>query len=271
MGTGFTTHAAVRMGRRKIAIARIENERHRQVTFAKRKSGLIKKATELSVLCGCDVALLVFNANQKLSIYSSRDINELIVRYTEYPEVPESKTTEDYFKDIAKNGGNVKGGGSSDDDETGYAEVSVQPIQVAPPTSRLHNSDTVHVEPMEPPLPPACNAANPSPTGGHISSTAPATTHLDIPSLDAISFTPSHSTPFVHTKTSIGRTSGSTLVGQKRMLGRMPVQDATPTVIPARDVRLERDVKPRHHDRPMNQSASVNQPNADGTKFWAAG
>ena len=37
------------MGRRKIEIVRIENERHRMVTFAKRKAGLIKKATELAV------------------------------------------------------------------------------------------------------------------------------------------------------------------------------------------------------------------------------
>ena len=48
------------MGRRKIEIARIDNERHRQVTFAKRKSGLIKKATELAILADAEVGLIIF-------------------------------------------------------------------------------------------------------------------------------------------------------------------------------------------------------------------
>ncbi|KAL5110562.1 Myocyte-specific enhancer factor 2C [Taenia crassiceps] len=39
------------MGRKKIEIKRIDDERNRQVTFTKRKLGLMKKAYELSVLC----------------------------------------------------------------------------------------------------------------------------------------------------------------------------------------------------------------------------
>ncbi|GJD06588.1 Myocyte-specific enhancer factor 2A [Galdieria sulphuraria] len=42
------------MGRNKVNIKRIEDSRSRQVTFTKRKAGLIKKAFELSVLCDCD-------------------------------------------------------------------------------------------------------------------------------------------------------------------------------------------------------------------------
>jgi hypothetical protein len=48
------------MGRKKISIARIADERNRQVTFQKRKSGLLKKAMELSVLCDAEIAVLVF-------------------------------------------------------------------------------------------------------------------------------------------------------------------------------------------------------------------
>ena len=59
------------MGRRKIDIVRIDNERHRQVTYTKRKSGLIKKATELAILCDAQVGIIVFGSNQKMSVYSS--------------------------------------------------------------------------------------------------------------------------------------------------------------------------------------------------------
>jgi SRF-type transcription factor (DNA-binding and dimerisation domain) len=48
------------MGRKKIRIARISDERNRQVTFQKRKAGLLKKAFELSVLCEAEVAVLIF-------------------------------------------------------------------------------------------------------------------------------------------------------------------------------------------------------------------
>ena len=58
------------MGRRKIDIVRIENERHRQVTFTKRKGGLIKKATELSILCDAEVAVIIFANNQKMCLHT---------------------------------------------------------------------------------------------------------------------------------------------------------------------------------------------------------
>jgi hypothetical protein len=43
--------AAARMGRGKIEIKRIENTTNLQVTFSKRRNGLLKKAREISVLC----------------------------------------------------------------------------------------------------------------------------------------------------------------------------------------------------------------------------
>lgn len=54
-----------------------------KVTFVKRKQGLMKKAYELSVLCKCDVALIIFNANGKLVQYSSTDMDKILMRYTE--------------------------------------------------------------------------------------------------------------------------------------------------------------------------------------------
>ena len=56
------------MGRKKINIARISDERNRQVTFTKRKFGLMKKAYELSVLCDCEIAVIIFNSHNKVEL-----------------------------------------------------------------------------------------------------------------------------------------------------------------------------------------------------------
>ena len=53
-----------------------------QVTFTKRKNGLMKKAMELSVLCGCDIALVIFNSNSKLFQYSSTDMDAILQKYS---------------------------------------------------------------------------------------------------------------------------------------------------------------------------------------------
>lgn len=60
-----------RMGRGKIEIKKIENLNNRQVTFSKRRNGLIKKAKELSVLCDAEVAVLIYSATGKLYQFSS--------------------------------------------------------------------------------------------------------------------------------------------------------------------------------------------------------
>lgn len=59
------------MGRGRVQLKQIENKISRQVTFSKRRTGLRKKANEISVLCDAQVALIVFNAKGKLFEYSS--------------------------------------------------------------------------------------------------------------------------------------------------------------------------------------------------------
>nr|TKV98516.1 hypothetical protein SEVIR_9G565033v2 [Setaria viridis] len=54
------------MVRGKTQMKRIENPTSRQVTFSKRRNGLLKKAFELSVLCDAEVALVVFSPRGKL-------------------------------------------------------------------------------------------------------------------------------------------------------------------------------------------------------------
>ncbi|KAM0854139.1 hypothetical protein ACQ4PT_050597 [Festuca glaucescens] len=54
------------MGRGKIEIKRIENSSNRQVTFAKRRAGLLKKAREIGVLCDAEVGVVIFSSAGKL-------------------------------------------------------------------------------------------------------------------------------------------------------------------------------------------------------------
>ncbi|SCU91886.1 LAMI_0E07756g1_1 [Lachancea mirantina] len=69
------------MGRRKIAIEPILDERNRGVTFIKRKAGLFKKAHELAVLCQVDVALIILGTNNTFYEFSSVDTADLIKHY----------------------------------------------------------------------------------------------------------------------------------------------------------------------------------------------
>ncbi|KAL6644609.1 hypothetical protein ACP70R_016217 [Stipagrostis hirtigluma subsp. patula] len=75
------------MGRVKLPIRRIENNTNRQVTFSKRRNGLVKKAYELSVLCDIDVALLMFSPSGRLSHFSGRrGVEDVILRYMNLSE-----------------------------------------------------------------------------------------------------------------------------------------------------------------------------------------
>ncbi|KAI9097897.1 hypothetical protein K1719_025668 [Acacia pycnantha] len=69
------------MAREKIKIKKIENITARQVTFSKRRRGLIKKSQELAVLCDAEVGLIIFSATGKLYDYSSTSINDIVTRY----------------------------------------------------------------------------------------------------------------------------------------------------------------------------------------------
>uniref|UniRef100_A0A8B9F2W4 MADS-box domain-containing protein n=1 Tax=Amazona collaria TaxID=241587 RepID=A0A8B9F2W4_9PSIT len=97
------------MGRKKIQISRILDQRNRQVTFTKRKFGLMKKAYELSVLCDCEIALIIFNSTNRLFQYASTDMDKVLLKYTEYSEPHESRTNSDILEVAA--GGSREGRG----------------------------------------------------------------------------------------------------------------------------------------------------------------
>lgn len=103
------------MAGEKRKINRIANASARQVTFAKRRRGLFKKAQELSILCEADVALLVFSSTGKLYQYSSSSMKTILDQYILYsrsiqkdgkPNLEEShdiQKIKQQIKDISQN------------------------------------------------------------------------------------------------------------------------------------------------------------------------
>ncbi|KAL6963393.1 hypothetical protein U1Q18_045020 [Sarracenia purpurea var. burkii] len=65
------------MGRGKIEIKRIENLSNRQVTYSKRRNGIMKKAKEITVLCDAHVSLLIFASSGKMHEYCSPSTTHL--------------------------------------------------------------------------------------------------------------------------------------------------------------------------------------------------
>ncbi|KAK9683030.1 hypothetical protein RND81_10G113700 [Saponaria officinalis] len=77
------------MGRGKIEIKKIEDANSRQVTFSKRRSGLLKKAHELAVLCDAEVAVIIFSSTGRLFEFSSSSMKRTLLRYQDARESSE--------------------------------------------------------------------------------------------------------------------------------------------------------------------------------------
>lgn len=89
-------------------LKRIENKINRQVTFSKRRNGLLKKAFELSVLCDAEVALIIFSNHGRLSEFcSSSSMMKTIERYHKCSyntteDIIPSKETESSYHEYLK-------------------------------------------------------------------------------------------------------------------------------------------------------------------------
>ncbi|KAK8467471.1 hypothetical protein PHAVU_007G065550 [Phaseolus vulgaris] len=89
------------MVRGKVQMKKIEDATSRQVTFSKRRNGLLKKAYELSVLCDAQVAVIVFAQNGRLYEFSSCDMSKILERYSQYTkDVPANKLGDDYIQQL---------------------------------------------------------------------------------------------------------------------------------------------------------------------------
>ncbi len=77
------------MGRNKISIQKIKDTRIRNITFCKRKKGLIKKAMELCLLCDADIFLCIYNKQislgQLILFCSNNDIDYFIDNFIRNP------------------------------------------------------------------------------------------------------------------------------------------------------------------------------------------
>lgn len=77
------------MGRNKISIQKIKDQKIRNITYYKRKKGLIKKAMELSLLCDVDILVGIYPKHisySQLLIYSSTNSVEFFVdKYIKNP------------------------------------------------------------------------------------------------------------------------------------------------------------------------------------------
>ncbi|PIM98710.1 MADS box transcription factor [Handroanthus impetiginosus] len=82
------------MVRGKVQMKRIENATSRQVTFSKRRNGLLKKAYELSVLCDAEVALIIFSQKGRLYEFSSSNMPKTIERYLQHAKEERNTTIE---------------------------------------------------------------------------------------------------------------------------------------------------------------------------------
>ncbi|EXC11717.1 MADS-box transcription factor 6 [Morus notabilis] len=95
------------MGRGRVELKRIENKINRQVTFSKRRNGLLKKAQELSVLCDAEIALIVFSSRGKLYEFGSAGITKTLERYQRCSFTPQDtslieRETQSWYQEVTK-------------------------------------------------------------------------------------------------------------------------------------------------------------------------
>ncbi|XP_050151818.1 agamous-like MADS-box protein AGL65 isoform X2 [Malus sylvestris] len=73
------------MGRVKLKIKKLESSGNRQVTFSKRRNGILKKAKELSILCDVDIVLLMFSPTGRPTLFQGErsNIEEIISKFAQ--------------------------------------------------------------------------------------------------------------------------------------------------------------------------------------------
>ncbi|KAI5083170.1 hypothetical protein GOP47_0002913 [Adiantum capillus-veneris] len=130
------------MARRKIKIKRIENATTRQVTFSKRRGGLLKKAHDLSVLCDAEVGVIVFSCKGKLFQFANPSMQSVMERYMKSCDPSESP------KNNSAGCSNLGDGNGDADRVTQFTEKlkSLQSILIGDDLERLSSRDLIRLE-----------------------------------------------------------------------------------------------------------------------------
>ncbi|XP_011024498.1 PREDICTED: myocyte-specific enhancer factor 2-like [Populus euphratica] len=99
------------MGQKRIKMELIRKEKSRMLTFRKRKAGLLKKASEFSILCGVDACVIIFGPKEKDDHQpvapetwppSSEEVRCIISRYKGSDQPRRCYQVSDYFADKKK-------------------------------------------------------------------------------------------------------------------------------------------------------------------------
>ncbi|KAJ1870658.1 hypothetical protein LPJ55_004506 [Coemansia sp. RSA 990] len=132
------------MGRKKINISEIENSRQKTVTFARRRAGLIKKAHELSILCGVKVAVVIFDSKNASHVYSSADTpEELFTRYLNKQFLTNESRKR---KDTLDSSSDTSGGTYGFDNNGSFVRRRLAVVNEYKVTSDGPNSRNLHVK-----------------------------------------------------------------------------------------------------------------------------
>jgi hypothetical protein len=77
-------------GRQKVELKRIDNQDDRLITFSKRRSGIYKNASELVVLTGAEITVIVFSPSGKPLSFGHPSVESVINRFLEDPSSMDS-------------------------------------------------------------------------------------------------------------------------------------------------------------------------------------
>ncbi|XP_059663904.1 agamous-like MADS-box protein AGL62 [Cornus florida] len=84
-------------GRQKMEMKKIECKSNLHVSFSKRRTGLINKASELSVVCGAEVAVVVMSPAGKIYTFGSPSPDTVVNRFlAQYPNPNLNYSTHDH-------------------------------------------------------------------------------------------------------------------------------------------------------------------------------
>ncbi|KAI4324149.1 hypothetical protein L6164_023711 [Bauhinia variegata] len=75
----------MRNGRRKIEIKKISRKSNLQASFSKRRYGFFEKASELSTLCGAEVAVIAFSPGDKVFSLGYPCVDSVLENFNQFP------------------------------------------------------------------------------------------------------------------------------------------------------------------------------------------